>query len=185
MALTVAKPTGVRVFDADGKPATHHHRAVARRQAATLAELNVADAAERLVLDWTLPLRHATFYKAIRRRPRRSDERARRDGDAESEGEQCDSTTRLARFERRLQVALDVDHRWPFNRRAVIVERRPVDDGIAGAAMPTGVSAAAVSERHATCPTRIWFGPRRCPLGHRVGASVTHLPLQRCGLTRG
>jgi integrase len=67
MTLTVAKPTGVRVFDADGKPATHDHRAVARRQAAALAELNVADAAERLVLDWTLPLRHATFYKAIYR----------------------------------------------------------------------------------------------------------------------
>jgi integrase len=32
-----------------------------------LAELTVAEAEARLVLDWTQPLRHATFYKAIYR----------------------------------------------------------------------------------------------------------------------
>ena len=32
-----------------------------------LAELTVAEAEARLVLDWTQPVRHATFYKAIYR----------------------------------------------------------------------------------------------------------------------
>jgi integrase len=39
----------------------------ARRQADALAELTVKDAEKRLVLDWTQPLRHATFYKAVYR----------------------------------------------------------------------------------------------------------------------
>ena len=39
----------------------------ARRQADALAELAVEDAEKRLVLDWTQPLRHATFYKAVYR----------------------------------------------------------------------------------------------------------------------
>jgi Phage integrase family len=42
-------------------------KARARRQADALAELSVAEAEKRLVLDWTIPLRHATFYKAIYR----------------------------------------------------------------------------------------------------------------------
>jgi integrase len=42
-------------------------KARARRQANALAELAVEDAEKRLVLDWTQPLRHATFYKAVYR----------------------------------------------------------------------------------------------------------------------
>jgi integrase len=57
MTSTVPKPTGVRATDRDSKPAA--------RQAAALAELNVADAEARIVLDWENPLRHATFYKAV------------------------------------------------------------------------------------------------------------------------
>jgi integrase len=37
----------------------------ARRQAEALAALTVEDAERRLVLDWTTPLRHASFYKAV------------------------------------------------------------------------------------------------------------------------
>jgi integrase len=40
-------------------------RAKARRQASALANLSTAEAGERLVLDWTIPNRHATFYKAV------------------------------------------------------------------------------------------------------------------------
>ncbi len=40
---------------------------MALRQATTLAELAVAEAEARLVLDWTTPLRHPTFYKAVYR----------------------------------------------------------------------------------------------------------------------
>jgi hypothetical protein len=32
-----------------------------------LADLTVAEAEKRLVLDWAKPLRHATFYKAVYR----------------------------------------------------------------------------------------------------------------------
>jgi integrase len=39
----------------------------ARRQADALADLTVEEAEKRLVLDWTTPLRHATFYKAVYR----------------------------------------------------------------------------------------------------------------------
>ena len=39
----------------------------ARRQASALAQLTVEDAEKRLVLDWSEPLRHATFYKAVYR----------------------------------------------------------------------------------------------------------------------
>ncbi|HWX99649.1 MAG TPA: hypothetical protein VNY55_07185 [Mycobacterium sp.] len=35
------------------------------RQATALAELSVAEAGARLVLDWVEPLRHGTFYKAV------------------------------------------------------------------------------------------------------------------------
>jgi hypothetical protein len=40
-------------------------RAKASRQATALADLSVAEAGERLVLDWNAPNRHATFYKAV------------------------------------------------------------------------------------------------------------------------
>lgn len=40
-------------------------KARALRQAERLAELTVEEAAARLVLDWTTPLRHPTFYKAV------------------------------------------------------------------------------------------------------------------------
>lgn len=39
----------------------------ANRLATALAGLSVADAGERLALDWDQPLRHATFYKAVYR----------------------------------------------------------------------------------------------------------------------
>ena len=74
MALTRPRPTGMRTPPADtgtatgdGAAATPSAKARARRQADALAELTVAEAAERLVLDWENPLRHATFYKAIYR----------------------------------------------------------------------------------------------------------------------
>jgi hypothetical protein len=40
-------------------------RAKASRQATALADLSVAEAGERLVLDWNAPNRHATFYKSV------------------------------------------------------------------------------------------------------------------------
>lgn len=76
MVLTRPRPTGVRAEPADTGAATTgvkdappraSAKARARRQAEALAELAVADAEARLVLDWTVPLRHATFYKAIYR----------------------------------------------------------------------------------------------------------------------
>lgn len=39
----------------------------AHRQASALADLTVGEAAARLHLDWSLPVRHATFYKAVYR----------------------------------------------------------------------------------------------------------------------
>jgi integrase len=39
----------------------------ALRQATALANLTVAESEARLVLDWDVPLRHATFYKAVYR----------------------------------------------------------------------------------------------------------------------
>ncbi|TAM64202.1 MAG: hypothetical protein EPN51_24985 [Mycobacterium sp.] len=57
-----AATTGVE----DAPPSTTA-KARARRQAEALAELTVEDAEKRLVLDWTQPLRHATFYKAVYR----------------------------------------------------------------------------------------------------------------------
>lgn len=38
---------------------------IAGRQAKAIAALTVAEAGERLLLDWHLPVRHATFYKAV------------------------------------------------------------------------------------------------------------------------
>jgi hypothetical protein len=40
-------------------------RETAHRQATALGDLSTAEAGERLVLDWTAPNRHATFYKAV------------------------------------------------------------------------------------------------------------------------
>jgi integrase len=76
MSLTRPRPTGVRATPAAPGPATTGAedappsttaKARARRQAEALAELSVEDAEKRLVLDWTQPLRHATFYKAVYR----------------------------------------------------------------------------------------------------------------------
>ena len=60
-------PTGVRALDRDGKPASGDRRTAKARQANALAELSVVDAEARLVLDWSEPLRHPTFYKAVYR----------------------------------------------------------------------------------------------------------------------
>jgi hypothetical protein len=38
-----------------------------QRQATALAELSVAEAGDRLVLDWSEPLRHGAWYKAVYR----------------------------------------------------------------------------------------------------------------------
>lgn len=74
MRLTTPRPTGVRADTAaPGAATTAVEEAApsatakdrARRQADALAELTVEDAEKRLVLDWTLPLRHASFYKAV------------------------------------------------------------------------------------------------------------------------
>lgn len=42
-----------------------HWRIVADRQSRTLAGMSVDEAGHRLALDWSQPLRHATFYKSI------------------------------------------------------------------------------------------------------------------------
>jgi integrase len=54
--LEPPRPTGVRADNDD---------LAARRQAAALADLTVNEAGQRLLLDWILPVRHATFYKAV------------------------------------------------------------------------------------------------------------------------
>jgi hypothetical protein len=73
-ALTRPRPTGVPVKTAEpgaakpggaGTTPSAAAKARAHRQAEALAELSVTDAEERLVLDWTQPLRHPTFYKAV------------------------------------------------------------------------------------------------------------------------
>ncbi|PQM52512.1 site-specific integrase [Mycolicibacter virginiensis] len=74
MALRRPRPTGLATAAADGETvtvgggaSTPTAQAKARRQADALAALSVADAEARLVLDWTAPLRHPTFYKAVYR----------------------------------------------------------------------------------------------------------------------
>lgn len=64
VALAAATSTGVRATTAAGDPDDRDHKHVAERQATALAELSAQDAADRLVLDWATPYRHATFYKA-------------------------------------------------------------------------------------------------------------------------
>lgn len=74
MSLTRPRPTGVRTDTAAPEAATTAVKEAgpsatakdrARRQADALADLSVEDAEKRLVLDWTSPLRHASFYKAV------------------------------------------------------------------------------------------------------------------------
>lgn len=74
--LTTPRPTGRRATPgAPGAATTGVEEAApnatakvrARRQADALAGLTVEDAEKRLVLDWTQPLRHATFYKSVYR----------------------------------------------------------------------------------------------------------------------
>lgn len=64
VALAPVKPSGKRRVDADREqPETAAEKA--DRQATALAALSVAEATERLVVDWSSPLRHQTFYKAV------------------------------------------------------------------------------------------------------------------------
>lgn len=77
MRLTAIKPTGVAAepvspeLPTDGSQSAIARdmpkgwRAVAERQAKTLGALTVAQAQSRLVLDWSAPLRHTTYYKAV------------------------------------------------------------------------------------------------------------------------
>jgi integrase len=58
VTLKAAKPTGKRATDADGKR-------VVPTALDALAALSTDQAAERLVLDWSEPIRHQTFYKAV------------------------------------------------------------------------------------------------------------------------
>jgi integrase len=67
MTLIAPRPTGVRALDREGKPAGGDRRAVVLRQATALAELSVAEAEDRLVLDWSESLRHNAWYKAVYR----------------------------------------------------------------------------------------------------------------------
>nr|WP_313774282.1 tyrosine-type recombinase/integrase [Mycobacterium sp.] len=55
VALKAQRPTGVK------NPAG----ASAANQATALANLSTAEAGQRLMLDWSQPYRHATFYKAV------------------------------------------------------------------------------------------------------------------------
>lgn len=72
--LTTPRPTGVRSTPTAPGAATETVREAApsasakdraRRQADALAELTVEETEKRLVLDWTQPLRHPSFYKAV------------------------------------------------------------------------------------------------------------------------
>jgi integrase len=58
VTLRPSKPTGRRATDSEGKR-------VVPTATEALAALSVEEAAERLVLDWSAPLRHQTFYKAV------------------------------------------------------------------------------------------------------------------------
>ncbi|MDQ1182036.1 tyrosine-type recombinase/integrase [Rhodococcus sp. SORGH_AS_0301] len=58
--LVAAKPTGKRATDAEG-------RRTVPKAADVLAALSADEAAERLSLDWSTPLRHPSFYKAVYR----------------------------------------------------------------------------------------------------------------------
>jgi len=58
VTLKPSKPTGKRSVDADGNR-------IAPTAVDALAELSPDEAAKRLVLDWSAPIRHQTFYKAV------------------------------------------------------------------------------------------------------------------------
>ncbi|MDV3135974.1 tyrosine-type recombinase/integrase [Mycobacterium sp. 29Ha] len=58
VTLKATKPTGKRATDSDGNRITP-------TAVDALAGLSVDDAADRLVLDWSAPIRHQTFYKAV------------------------------------------------------------------------------------------------------------------------
>lgn len=58
--LVAAKPVGKRATDADGK------RIVPKAEE-VLAALWVAEAEDRLASDWSVPLRHPSFYNAVYR----------------------------------------------------------------------------------------------------------------------
>ncbi|MGC5257121.1 tyrosine-type recombinase/integrase [Gordonia sp. DT218] len=60
LRLVVERPTGIKRAD---EPEAA--KAKAGRQADALAALDVSDAEARLALDWTEPVRHQTFYKAV------------------------------------------------------------------------------------------------------------------------
>ena len=60
VTLTQSKPTGRKATDAQGNR-------VVPTPTAALAALSADEAAERLVCDWTVPLRHQTFYQALLR----------------------------------------------------------------------------------------------------------------------
>ncbi|MCZ0731868.1 tyrosine-type recombinase/integrase [Mycolicibacterium iranicum] len=73
MTLTATKPTGIATEKAEDSEtrnprateAAKHWRTVADRQAKTLGALTVAEAQSRLILDWSAPLSHMAFYKAV------------------------------------------------------------------------------------------------------------------------
>lgn len=73
MTLSAVKPTGIATVKAQDSEtrnprateAAKHWRTVAGRQAKTLADLTVAEAQSRLILDWSAPLSHMAFYKAV------------------------------------------------------------------------------------------------------------------------
>ena len=58
VTLRPSKPTGKRAVDSDGNR-------IAPTAVDALAALSADEAAERLVLDWSAPIRHDTFYKAV------------------------------------------------------------------------------------------------------------------------
>lgn len=58
VTLKPSKPTGKRSVDVDGDR-------IAPTAVDALAGLSVDEAAQRLVLDWSQPIRHQTFYKAV------------------------------------------------------------------------------------------------------------------------
>ena len=65
--LVTSRPSGKRPLCAHGNPADPSNRTKALRQATALADLSVWEAESRLDLDWSQPLRHASFYKAVYR----------------------------------------------------------------------------------------------------------------------
>lgn len=58
VTLRPSKPTGLKATDDDGQR-------IAPTAVDALAALSVNEAAGRLVLDWSAPIRHQTFYKAV------------------------------------------------------------------------------------------------------------------------